>query len=161
VTSPQAWPVFHNIAVFVLGLYSTCERKHVALKKPLTPRAHFWDEENSIGFFLTMGNMVILSHWRNLFIYPLSIHPFAPFQITFKVIPSLCIRQIFINTVLSEDRSQSFCAVHTLTLFLKSRSIWEHSEGGQWWLCMMSMNNDFELSMKLVNMVNFMYILPQ
>jgi hypothetical protein len=25
-----AWPVFHNIAVFVLGLYSTYERKHAA-----------------------------------------------------------------------------------------------------------------------------------
>jgi hypothetical protein len=27
---PFAWPVFHNITVFVLGLYSTSERKHAA-----------------------------------------------------------------------------------------------------------------------------------
>jgi hypothetical protein len=27
---PLAWPVFHNIAVFVLGLYSTNKRKYVA-----------------------------------------------------------------------------------------------------------------------------------
>jgi hypothetical protein len=27
---PLVWPVFHNIAEFVLGLYSTYERKHVA-----------------------------------------------------------------------------------------------------------------------------------
>jgi hypothetical protein len=27
---PLVWPVFHNIAVFVLGLYSTYEREHAA-----------------------------------------------------------------------------------------------------------------------------------
>jgi hypothetical protein len=27
---PSVWPVFHNIAAFVLGLYSTYEREHVA-----------------------------------------------------------------------------------------------------------------------------------
>jgi hypothetical protein len=26
---PLTWPIFYNIAVFLLGLYSTCERKHV------------------------------------------------------------------------------------------------------------------------------------
>jgi hypothetical protein len=31
---PLAWPVFHNIAACVLGLYSTYERKHVALVQP-------------------------------------------------------------------------------------------------------------------------------
>jgi hypothetical protein len=34
---PLVWPVFHNIATFVLGLCSTNEREHVAFL-PLLPR---------------------------------------------------------------------------------------------------------------------------